>query len=124
MERNCRVRGKQLFLESFSCDSDLDLRPISDLHPGLELNSLFGSGELVKTLFARRSSEDKLKRRQRVRTLVKLSRLIESHTLEELGDGTSSPHREMIELVTQLATPASGVQDPAKQGDVFPSPGV
>ena len=89
-----------------------------------ELSSLFGSGELVKTLFARRSSEDKLKRRQRVRTLIKLSRLIESHMLAELRDRTSSPHRQMIELVTQLATPASGIQDSAKPGDVFPAPRV
>ena len=79
-----------------------------------ELNSLFGSGELVKTLFARRSSELKLTRRQRVRTLVKLSRLVESHTLEELRDRTSSAHQEMIELITQLANPASGAGRGAK----------
>src|SRR6266446_4401683 len=34
-----------------------------------ELNSLFGSGELVKILFTRRSSELKLQRRQRIRAL-------------------------------------------------------
>ena len=79
-----------------------------------ELNSLFGSGELVKTLFARRSSQLKLTRRQRIRTLVKLSRLVESHTLEELRDRTSSAHREMIELITQLANPASSAEHEAK----------
>ncbi|MBV8486375.1 MAG: hypothetical protein JO077_26295, partial [Verrucomicrobia bacterium] len=35
-----------------------------------ELNSLFGNGELLKIVFSRRSSELKLSRRQRVRTLV------------------------------------------------------
>jgi hypothetical protein len=78
-----------------------------------ELNSLFGSGELLRTLFARRSSEHKLNRRQRVRTLVKLSQLVESHTLEELRDRTSSAHKQMIELITHLASPAPGAEPSA-----------
>src|SRR6201998_846683 len=53
---------------------------------GAELNSLFGNGELIKILFTRRSSELKLSRRQRIRTLVRLSRLTETHTLDELRD--------------------------------------
>jgi hypothetical protein len=77
----------------------------------VELNSLFGSGELLRILFARRSSEHKLKRRERVRALVKLSRLIESHTLDELHDRTSSAHKEMIELITQLANPGPSVRE-------------
>ena len=71
---------------------------------GAELNSLFGSGELAKILFTRRSSELKLQRRQRVRALVKLSRLTETHTLNELRDRNSAAHMEMIDLITKLAS--------------------
>jgi hypothetical protein len=73
---------------------------------GAELNSLFGSGELVKILFTRRSSELKLRRRQRVRALVKLSRLTETHTLEELRDRNTAAHMEMIDLITKLPSRA------------------
>ena len=69
-----------------------------------ELNSLFGSGELAKILFTRRSSELKLRRRQRVRALVKLSRLTETHTLDELRDRNSAAHLVMIDLITKLAS--------------------
>ena len=68
-----------------------------------ELNSLFGSGELGKILFSRRSSELKLRRRQRVRALVRLSRLTENHSLDELRDRTTPAHLEMIDLITKLA---------------------
>jgi hypothetical protein len=68
-----------------------------------ELNSLFGNGELAKILFTRRSSELKLRRRQRVRALVNLSRLTEAHSLDELRDRNTPAHREMIELITNLA---------------------
>jgi hypothetical protein len=74
---------------------------------GAELNSLFGQGELAKILFTRRSSELKLSRRQRVRALVKLGRLTEQHTLDELGDRNTAAHREMIDLITKLATKKS-----------------
>jgi hypothetical protein len=70
---------------------------------GAELNTLFGNGELMKILFTRRSSELKLSRRQRVRALVKLSRLTEAHTLDELGDRNTAAHMEMIDLITKLA---------------------
>ena len=71
---------------------------------GAELNSLFGSGELAKILFTRRSSELKLQRRQRVRALVKLGRLTESHSLDELRDRNTAAHMEMIDLITKLAS--------------------
>src|SRR5208283_6039418 len=46
-----------------------------------ELNALFGDGELYRILFTWRSSDLKLTRRQRIRTLTKLSRLTEAHTI-------------------------------------------
>src|SRR5258708_7445203 len=70
---------------------------------GAELNSLFGNGELMKILFTRRSSELKLSRRQRIRTLVRLSRLTEAHTLDELRDRNTRAHTEMIDLISGLA---------------------
>ena len=70
---------------------------------GAELNSLFGNGELLKVLFTRRSSELKLSRRQRIRTLVRLSRLTETHTLDELRDRNTAAHSEMIGLISGLA---------------------
>ena len=70
---------------------------------GAELNSLFGNGELMKILFTRRSSELKLSRRQRIRTLVRLSRLTEAHTLDELRDRNTPAHMEMIGLISGLA---------------------
>jgi hypothetical protein len=91
---------------------------------GAELNSLFGSGELAKILFTRRSSDLKLERRQRVRALVKLSRLTEAHTLDELRDRNSAAHMEMIDLITKMAmrkAPRSAVTagnaDNAGRGD-------
>jgi hypothetical protein len=68
-----------------------------------EFNSLFGDGELAKILFTRRSSELKLDRRQRIRKLTSLSRLTDSHTLEELEDLNSAAHREMIGLISGLS---------------------
>jgi hypothetical protein len=70
----------------------------------MELNSLFGDGELAKILFTRRSSELKLNRRQRIRSLVKLSRLTEAHTLDELRDRSTAANAEMIDLIAKLAT--------------------
>ena len=67
-----------------------------------ELNTLFGEGELAKIFLTRRSSELKLTRRQRVRTLVKLSRLTEAHTVDELRDRNTAAHAELIALLRGL----------------------
>lgn len=70
---------------------------------GAELNALFGDGELGKILFTRRSTEAKQTRRERIRTLIRLARLTQRHSLTELTDTTSAPHRAVIALITQLA---------------------
>ena len=67
-----------------------------------ELNTLFGDGELSKILFTRRSSQLKLTRRQRIRTLVSLSRLADAHTLDELADRDSPAHTELVGLIGRL----------------------
>jgi hypothetical protein len=68
-----------------------------------ELNTLFGDGELYKIFFTRRSSKLKLTRRQRIRTLVKVSRLTEAHTVDELRDQNSAAHTELLGLIGGLA---------------------
>jgi hypothetical protein len=67
------------------------------------LNALFGNGELAKIFFTRRSSELKLTRRQRIRTLVKLGRLTDVHTVDELRDRNTVVHAELIGLLGGLA---------------------
>jgi hypothetical protein len=69
-----------------------------------ELNTLFGDGELGKILFTRRSSDLKLTRRQRIRMLVNLSRLTETHTLDELQDKNAAAHRVLVSLIGGLIT--------------------
>jgi hypothetical protein len=51
---------------------------------GSELNHLFGHGELRRILFTHRRSELQLNRRQRIRELVRLSRLADAHSLAEI----------------------------------------
>jgi hypothetical protein len=67
-----------------------------------EMNVLFGDGELFKILFTRRSSELKLTRRQRIRSLVALSRLTDAHTVTELQDRNSAAHRQLVRLIGGL----------------------
>jgi hypothetical protein len=69
-----------------------------------ELNALFGEGEIVKVLLTRSSSQMKLTRRQRIRTLVRLTRLTETHTLDELRDPHAAAHAEMLGLIRRLST--------------------
>ncbi len=69
-----------------------------------ELNTLFGHGELYKIFFTWRSSQLKLTRRQRIRTLVELNRLTEAHGVVQLSDPKTAAHAEMVGLIKELAT--------------------
>jgi hypothetical protein len=68
----------------------------------VELNALFGDGELVHLLFTRRSTELKQTRRKRMRTLATLSRLADAHTIVELADSSTTAHKQMLELIRSL----------------------
>ena len=68
-----------------------------------ELNHLFGQGELWRILFTHRSSELQLNRRQRIRELVRLSKLADAHSVHEFRDPTSIAHRQLIDIVRRLA---------------------
>jgi hypothetical protein len=68
-----------------------------------ELNHLFGDGELRRILFTHRSSELQLNRRQRIRELVRLSRLADAHSEDEFRDPASAAHHELVGIVRRLA---------------------
>jgi hypothetical protein len=69
-----------------------------------ELNRLVGYGTLTRLFFKHRSSEYKLSRRERIKTLIRLSQITERHSVEELKDPGSEAHHKMVGLLTVLAT--------------------
>jgi hypothetical protein len=71
--------------------------------PTGELNHLFGEGELRRILFAHRPSELQLHRRQRIRELVRLSRLADARSEDEFRDPASALHRQLVDIVRRLA---------------------
>jgi hypothetical protein len=68
-----------------------------------ELNHLFGDGELPRLLVTHRPSELQQNRRQRIRELVRLSRLADAHSVDEFRDPASAAHHELVEIVRRLA---------------------
>lgn len=71
-----------------------------------EFSQLIGPAEMRRLLFAYRPSQLQLNRRQRVRELMRLSRLADDHEIEEFYDTGSAAHRELVELIRRLARPA------------------
>jgi hypothetical protein len=71
-----------------------------------ELNKLIGDGELFKIMFTRPSSQLKSTRRQRIRLLVRLSRLTAASSIETLTDRTTAPHAELVGILQNLSTKA------------------
>ena len=68
-----------------------------------ELNHLFGEGELGRVLFTHRPSELQLNRRQRIRELVRLSKLADAHSVAEFRNPASAVHNQLIDIVCRLA---------------------
>src|SRR5271157_3787900 len=68
-----------------------------------ELNELLGEGGLYRLLFDRRSAALHLGRRERAQTLMQLSRLTAAHAQEELADGASPTHAELMQLLRRLS---------------------
>ena len=68
-----------------------------------ELNTLFGDGELPRLFLRWHSSKAKLTRRQRIRMLVRLNRLLEANTVEVMTEKGSPPHVELVGILRQLA---------------------
>jgi hypothetical protein len=70
---------------------------------GSEFNHLFGNGELRRILLTYRPTELQLNRRQRIRELLRLSRLADSHSADEFGDPTNLAHTELLGIMRRLA---------------------
>lgn len=68
-----------------------------------ELNHLFGEGELRHILVTSRPSELPLNRRQRIFELVRLSKLADTHSVEEFSNPASTAHAELVDVVRRLA---------------------
>ena len=68
-----------------------------------EISHLFGPGELRRLFFTSRPSELQLNRRQRLRELLRLSRLADAHSAGEFRNPASEAHRELVEIVERLA---------------------
>jgi hypothetical protein len=80
-----------------------------------ELHALFGEGEIARIFFTSGSPQVKLMRRQRIRTLVKLTRLTEAHTLDELRDPHTAAHATMFGLISGLAMRGSNWSEDEKR---------
>jgi hypothetical protein len=68
-----------------------------------EFTQLLGSAEMRRLLFASRPSELKLNRGQRLRELLRLSRLADEHGITEFRDPSSAAHRQLVDIVERLA---------------------
>ena len=68
-----------------------------------EFSHLFGRGGLRRLFFTSRPSELQLNRRQRIRELLRLSRLMDAHSIDEFCDDTSPAHHELIDILQPLA---------------------
>jgi hypothetical protein len=68
-----------------------------------EFSHLFGPGELRRLFLTSRPSELQLNRRQRIRELLQLSRLMDAHPVGEFRDPATSAHGQMVEMLQRLA---------------------
>src|SRR5215472_5035901 len=68
-----------------------------------ELNHLFGEGDLWHLLVTSRPAELPLNRRQRILELVRLSKLADTHSVDEFHDQTSTAHAQLVDIVRRLA---------------------
>jgi hypothetical protein len=78
-------------------------RPVPDLCDSVRITHLFGPGELRRLFFTSRPSALQLNRRQRIRELLQLSRLMDTHSIGEFRDPTSLAHQELIDSLQSLA---------------------
>jgi hypothetical protein len=68
-----------------------------------EFSNILGRGEVRRALFTRRPSDLQLNRRQRMRELLRLSRLADAHSRHELSEAGSPAHRELVDILGRLA---------------------
>ena len=68
-----------------------------------ELNQLVGEGELYKIFFKRPSTVLQSTRRRRIRLLIRLARLTDTHPVEVLSNPQTPPHAELVAILRDLA---------------------
>jgi len=68
-----------------------------------EVAHLFGRGELWRLFFTSRPTELQLNRRQRIRELIHLSRLMDEHPFADFRDPSSPEHGQLIDSLERLA---------------------
>jgi hypothetical protein len=68
-----------------------------------EFNRLFGHGELSRILFTYRPSDLQLNRRQQIQELVRLGKLADAHSIDELRDPASGAHAQLVAILRRLA---------------------
>jgi len=68
-----------------------------------EVAHLFGRGELWRLVFTSRPTELQLNRRQRIRELIHLSRLMDAHPFADFRDPSSPEHGQLIDSLERLA---------------------
>jgi hypothetical protein len=76
-----------------------------------EFSHLFGRGELRRLFFTFRPSELQLNRRQRIRELMRMSKLMDAHPVEEFRDPASAAHQELVEIVEALARVSPAIDE-------------
>ena len=64
---------------------------------------LFGRGEILRLTFTARPSNPQLTQRQRIRELLRFSRIADEHRAVEFRDPTSPAYHEMFDIVQRLA---------------------
>jgi hypothetical protein len=74
---------------------------------GAELAAVIGEGGVWRLFLTSGPSQMRLTRRQRIKTMLKLTRLTEIHTIEEFHDPKTPAHAEMVHLVSELAMPGT-----------------
>ncbi len=68
-----------------------------------EFCQLFGVEEMRRLFFSYRPSDLQLNRRQRIRELLRLSRLTDLHAIDELRDPSTDAHQRLVDVLRRLA---------------------
>lgn len=68
-----------------------------------EFSQLFGRGEIRRLMFTARPSNLQLTRRQRIRELLRLSRIADEHSAAEFRDPASPAYHEVFNIIQRLA---------------------
>jgi len=68
-----------------------------------EFSRLFGPGEIRRLMFTYRPSELQLNRRQRIRELLRLSRLADQHSFGDFRDPAGVAYQQLMDVIRRLA---------------------